>query len=214
MIRSKLDLYFYKEADRIISGRKKNKISNYLRFDPIGVFMYFLRRLEYYENCRTDFFGRLIKKYHSYRFKRISLKLGFSIPTNVFGPGLYIPHYGTIVVNHNCLVGANCVLHTSVCIAGNQKKILGNNIYISTGSILTGELNINDNVTISANSFVNKNFSQKNTLIGGSPANILKERQAWYIEEGGDYFNRIVEIEKVKNSIYGLDDNSKLIMKM
>lgn len=206
MIRSKLDLYFYKEADRIISGRERKKISNYLSFDPIGTFMYFLRSVEYYENCRTDFLGKLIKKYHSYRFKRISLKLGFSIPTNVFGPGLYIPHYGTIVVNDNCLVGENCVLHTSVCIAGNQKKILGNNVYISTGSILTGELNINDNVTISANSFVNKNFSQKNILIGGSPANILKERQTWYIEEGGDYFNRIVEIEKVKNSIYGLDN--------
>jgi serine O-acetyltransferase len=104
MIRSKLDFYFYREADRIISGRNKN-FSNYFRFDPIGTFMYFLRSVEYYENCRTDLFGRLIKKYHSYRFKRISLKLGFSIPTNVFGPGLYIPHYGTIVVNHNCLVG-------------------------------------------------------------------------------------------------------------
>jgi serine O-acetyltransferase len=204
MISSKLDLYFYREADRIISGRKKKKFSNYLRFDPIGAFMYFLRSVEYYENCQTNFIGRLFKKYHSYRFKRISLKLGFSIPPNVFGPGLYIPHYGTIVVNHNCSVGANCVLHTSVCIAGNKKKILGDNIYISTGSILTGELNINDNVTISSNSLVNKSFSQKNILLGGSPATILKERQTWFIEDGSVYLNRIVEIEKVKKSIYGL----------
>ena len=91
-------------------------------------------------------------------------------------------------------------------IAGNNKKTLGNNVYISTGAILTGELNINDNVTISANSFVNKNLIKTNILVGGSPATILKDRQAWYLEEGGDYLNRIVEIEKAKKLIYGLDN--------
>ena len=88
MIRSKLDFYFYREADRIISGRKKN-FSNYFSFDPIGTFMYFLRSVEYYENCRSDFFGRLIKKYYSYRFKRISLKLGFSVRTRFINPTLW-----------------------------------------------------------------------------------------------------------------------------
>ena len=110
----------------------------------------------------------------------------------MFGLGLLIPHYGTIVVNHNCVVGANCVLHTSVCIAGNNKKTFGDNIYISTCALLTGELNIYDNVTISANSFVNINFTKTNILIGGSPAAILKERQAWYMEEGDFFLNRIV----------------------
>jgi serine O-acetyltransferase len=204
MIENKLDFKFYTEADRIISGRK-NYFCRFLlvpiTLDPIGKFMYLLRLVEYYENCKF-YFGEIFKAYYKYRFRRISYKLGFSIPTNVFGPGLYIPHYGTIVINSNCVVGSNCVLHTSVCIAGSERKIIGDNVYISTGVILAGQIDLADNITISANSFVNKNFIQANILIGGSPAKKLKERQAWYNLDGEIYKNRIAKIESLKMRLY------------
>lgn len=204
MIKDKIDFKFYTKADLIISGRK-NYLCRFLfvpiTLDPIGKFMYLLRRVEYYENCKF-YFGGVLKNYYKYRFKRISYRLGFSIPTNVFGPGLYIPHYGTIVVNANCEVGSNCVLHTSVCIAGSEKKIIGDNVYISTGVIIAGQINLANNTTICANSFVNKSFIEDNILIGGSPAKKLKERQVWYNIDGEIFKNRIIKIESLKRRLY------------
>jgi serine O-acetyltransferase len=162
MINSKSELQYYIEADRIISGRKNN-YSRFIIFplfvDPIGKFMYLLRMVEYYENqlksSRRFILFHFILFYHKLRFKRIGLKLGFTIPPNVFGPGLYIPHYGTIVVNPNAKIGKNCVLHTQVCIAGNDKKIIGDNAYISTGVVITGFVNLGNNVSIASNSLIN-----------------------------------------------------------
>lgn len=205
MIQNKKDYYFYMEADRIISGRNKksnkNRLIHFLFPDHIAKFLHLLRTIEYYKNCRLDFIGKLIGKYYQIKFDQLSIKLGFSIPPNVFGPGLHIPHYGTIVVNSNTKVGANCVLHTCVCIAG-EGKVLGNNVYISTGVIITGDIKVTNNITISANSLVNKSFENENLLIGGSPARVIKESNAWFHDDVGNYENRVHEIAKLKLCIY------------
>ncbi|MGG9964359.1 hypothetical protein [Ferruginibacter sp. SUN106] len=206
MIQNKTDYYFYKEADRIISGRPKKTLATRLKgiFNPdhIGNFLILLRATEYHLNCSSGISGKLKANYYKYRLYKLSLKLGFSIPPNVFGPGLTIPHYGTIVINRLAKVGANCVLHTSTCINVKQQVNLGDNTYISTGVIIAGNVDISDSVTISANSFVNKSIEGKNLLVGGSPAKIIKERKAWYLEDGNEYEERINIINELKRTLY------------
>lgn len=65
--------------------------------DEIWRYQRSLRWLEYYTNVggRKNFIMKVIEKL---RFHNLSMKLGFSIPINTFGPGLAIVHYGTIVV--------------------------------------------------------------------------------------------------------------------
>lgn len=41
------------------------------------------------------------------------MRLGFEIPCNIFGPDLFITHYGPIV-NGAARIGANCWIHTCV----------------------------------------------------------------------------------------------------
>jgi len=206
MIQSKKDFIFYKEADRIISGRSKPSFSGKIKllFEPdyLAKFMVLLRKVEYFQNCRKGVFSKILNKYYKIKFRKISVKLGFSIPPNVFGPGLFIPHYGTIVVNSKARVGANCVLHTCTCITAKDKINIGDNVYLSTGVIIVGNIELNDNITISSNSMVNKSFDQQNTLIGGYPAKILKDRKAWYLEDGEQYNQRVMAINKLKNTIY------------
>lgn len=86
----------------------------------------------------------------------MELKLGFSIARNVFGYGLVIPHYGTIVVGSGNIIGNYCVLHTSTCITAGNKRI-GNGFYCSTGAKILDDVVIGDNVTVGANAVVNKN---------------------------------------------------------
>ena len=111
-----------------------------------------------------------------YRFRRISVKLGYSISPNVFGPGLSLPHRGNIVVNPQTRIGENCRIHVGVNIGAHHGKAprIGNNVYIGPGAIIFGDVEIADNCSIGANATVNKSFTERNAVIAGTPAGVVK----------------------------------------
>jgi serine O-acetyltransferase len=179
MIESRKDYRFYLERDRIALAQKRKKPK--LFADEVWKFQRLLRRLEYHSNCRKGAFwkpwGLLLK----YRFRRLSIRLGFDIPCNVFGPGLSIAHYGTIVVNGAARVGANCRIHTCVNIgtkAGHTflAPQIGDNVYIGPGVKLFGPIQIASGIAIGANSVVNKSFLEPNVSIAGVPARKISDK--------------------------------------
>lgn len=120
MITSKNEYEEYLRLDRIALGYSENltlKLRLKQMFWPDKTFQFekTLRKYEFYHNCRRK---SIIWAMHyfiaRYQHRRLSLKLGFSIGPNIFGPGLSIPHYGTIVINPNVRIGKNCRLHTGV----------------------------------------------------------------------------------------------------
>ena len=135
--------------------------------------------------------------YYKIKYSKLSKKLGFSIGYNTFGYGLVIPHYGTIVVGGSNNCGNYCVLHTSTCITDNGKTI-GNAFYLSTGAKITSKIEIGDNVSVGANSVVNKSFTEGNIMIAGAPAIRIKPMEAWYIRDGKSYINKVKAVEKLK----------------
>lgn len=184
MIKSKQDYLNYLNADRKALGIGKQSsvkiIKGMLNPDYIYKFQRILRKAEYYKNCKNDgVINQFLSAILYYRFHKISVKLGFSIPINVFGPGLAIVHYGTIIVSSNASVGANCRLNASTNIgasSGSDKApVLGNNVYIAPGAKIFGNIFIPNNTAIGANSVVNKSFNLENTLIAGMPAKVIKE---------------------------------------
>lgn len=142
--------------------------------DDIWKFQKLLRKAEYYNNCKKSPISRLYFKYIIFRYYLISVHLGFSIPINVFGPGLCIAHRGTIVINKNARIGENCRIHACTNIGSNRDDIsapqIGNNVYIGPGAKIFGDIVIADNIAIGANSVVNKSFYEKNISIAGIPA--------------------------------------------
>ena len=137
-----------------------------------------LRKLEYYGNCRKNFFGKAYYYYLKFFFRRTSMKMGFSIPENVFGPGLAIVHYGTIVVSSNAKIGKNCRLHVCTNIGASSGRseapIIGDNVYIAPGVKIFGDIKIGNNIAIGANSTVGRSFEEDKILIAGSPAKRIK----------------------------------------
>jgi serine O-acetyltransferase len=182
MIQSKKDYLAYLEADRIALRKKKltykRRLIQLVLPDYIWKFQRLLREFEYYNNTKKDFLSKIYLLILRIRFRKLSLKLGFSIPINVFGPGLSIVHYGTIVINGNTKIGANCRIHASTNIGasnGSSKAPqIGDNVYIAPGVIIFGDIIIPNNTLISANSTVNKSFTEEHTLIAGSPAKFIK----------------------------------------
>ena len=188
MIKNYADYLYYKKRDRKALGYEEKKYimpftAHVLKFEIR------LRRLEYIENCLLKG-GKLkslfFKPYYYLNlilFRELSIRLGFTIPTNVFGPGLYIAHYGTIVVNRHCKIGENCWLYPGANIGANtggpeDVPTIGDNVYIGPGAKLFGKIEIGNNVSIGANAVVTKSFPMSNITIAGVPAKVIKNCNA------------------------------------
>ena len=117
----------------------------------------------------------------------------------MFGYGLVIPHYGTIVVGAGNTIGNYAVLHTSTCItAGN--KIIDDALYLSTGAKIINDISLGNCVSVSANSVVNKSIQESNVLLVGSPAIVKKESEPWYIRDGKEFERRVSAVEALRKT--------------
>ncbi|AKB83655.1 serine O-acetyltransferase [Methanosarcina barkeri 3] len=178
MIRSKADYDFYVKADKLACGKNYRKPK--LIGDDIWKFQRVLRKAEYYTNCKKSLISKLYLKYIEYRYHQMSIHLGFTIPLNVFGPGLCIAHRGTIIINKNVRVGENCRIHACTNIGSNRDETsapqIGNNVYIGPGAKIFGNITIADDIAIGANSVVNKSFYEKGISIAGVPAKKINNK--------------------------------------
>jgi serine O-acetyltransferase len=178
MIRSKRDYKYYLEADRVALRIAKGQRT---LFREIWKFERLLRRVEYLLNCRPPFFFVRIAL-AKIRFRNLSIKLGIDIPPNVCGPGLSIAHRGTIVVNANSMIGANCRIHPCVVIGATggsaQAPKIGNNVYIGPGAKIFGSIEIADGIAIGANAVVNKTFLEIGVTIAGIPAKKISDNSS------------------------------------
>ena len=150
------------------------KLESLLLPANIGHFKRLLRKAEYYKNVKKGFLNKTFYWIIKFRLRQISIRLGFSIPENVFGPGLVIPHYGTIIINAKARIGANCKIHASTNIGESGglagAPVIGDNVYIAPGAKFYGNIVIASNIAIAANAAVGKSFLNENKMIGGVPA--------------------------------------------
>lgn len=178
MISNKKELKYYLKEDAISLGvLHRSKIRSFLFPDYIYKFQRTMRYLEYYTNCKS-LWNYPLWIYYKIKYRKLSLKLGFSIPINVFGAGLSIAHYGTIVINPKSRIGKNCRIHACVNIGAsagsNEAPSIGDNVYIGPGALLFGKISIGNSITIAANATVNKSFNETNIVLAGVPAKIVK----------------------------------------
>lgn len=177
MIKSRKDLQDYIKADREsagVSSRFTASMYDLVYPNLIITYLKYLRKVEYYENLGSVI-GYGISHLLMIRMHRLSYKLGFYVPTNVFGPGLYIPHFGSIVVSPGARIGKNCILHANVVIGQHGGKVptIGDNVFIGPGAKLFGAIHIADNVWIGANSVVTRDVREPNAVVAGIPAKIV-----------------------------------------
>ena len=178
MIKSKRDLAVYLEMDRKALGINKSRPSWF--GDEIWRYQILLRKFEYLVNCGSGFLAKIHKRIIYHRLHCLEVKLGFSIPVNVFGPGLSIAHYGCIAVNQNTRVGRNCRIHEGVTIGAtgdnSDAPQIGNNVFIASGAKIIGNITIADRVAIGANAVVVKSVLEENVTVAGVPARKISDK--------------------------------------
>lgn len=176
MITDKASYRYYLKRDLEAYGFQKLSVYNYFRMDCLR-YQRRLRKIEYlYNVMRGNHFYNVYRAYLEYANHRLALRLGLTVPKNVFGAGLCIVHHGTLVVSPLAKVGENCRVHPSSCIGEyNGAPVLGDNVYIAPGAKLFGDIRIGNNVAIGANAVVNRSFPD-NVTIGGIPARVLSQQ--------------------------------------
>jgi len=168
------DLYRY--------GGAKGKIA-FFKFFYIGegfTYSFWMRTSSYTREHK-------ILKYFLYPIAKIILshyvyKLGISIPkTTKIDSGFYIGHFGTIIINGNCIIGKNCNISQGVTLGqanrGKNKGVprVGNNVYIGPGVKIIGNITIGNDVALGANCVVTKDIPD-NSVVVGIPAKIISSK--------------------------------------
>lgn len=181
MIDSKETLKRYLEQDKLALGRRGDSKPR-LFGDEIWKFEILLRKVEYYINCKSGVFATIVRKYYKFRFHNLSVKLGFSIPPNVFAEGLAIPHYGTIVVHANAKIGRNCRLQEGVNIGAtsgsHEAAVIGDNCFFGSGAKIIGAVKIADDVAVGAGAVVTKDIAEPGTTWAGIPAKKISDKNS------------------------------------
>lgn len=173
MILSKEDYKYYLQCDKKALAIERKRPRPFL--DEIWKCQILMRKCEYYLNCRKDPVGKFLFFVNKFFFRRLCFKCGFSLPFNVFGPGLSIAHIGQVTVNGSAKIGKNCRIHEGVTIGvsdGMNPKAatIGDNCFIGSGAKILGDIKISDNVCIGANAVVTKSIIEKGITVGGIPA--------------------------------------------
>lgn len=172
MIQSREDYKYYLKCDKLALEKNYNRPK--FIGDEIWQFERLMRKTEFYKNCHKTIFGKLYGAWLQFRYHRLRVRLGYSIPLNVFGPGLSIAHRGTIVVNGNASIGKNCRIQECTTIGATngsiKAPILEDNIFIGSGARIIGDIHIASDIAIGANAMVNKNFEESGITIAGIPA--------------------------------------------
>jgi serine O-acetyltransferase len=98
-------------------------------------------------------------------------------PDCVVGRGLYIGHFGTIIVSPMVRIGSNCNLSQGVTVGfgGRGEKggypIIGNRVYIATNAVIIGKITIGDDAVIGAGAVVTRSVPPRAVIVG-NPARI------------------------------------------
>lgn len=178
MIRSKEDYKNYLELDRKCREEKRKKPR--IVGDELWQYQRLLRKLEFYINTKKSFFSKIYTLYLKVKHHKMSLKLGISIPPNVFDSGLNIKHPGSIMVNSGANIGKNCVIFHDVTIGTTRFRggapTIGDNVCIASGAKLFGNIKLADNIAVGANSVVTKSFEEPGITIAGNPAKKINNK--------------------------------------
>lgn len=179
MIGSLNDFRQYLTADLANMGHTGK--AKALLFDPVARVTALMRFDEYLLNTGKP---RLVRLPFLFWFRRLCVRLGFSLGPNIFGPGVAIVHHGLLVIDPTTRIGRNCRIHMGAHIGGAAQFValedqhmfsprIGDNVYIGPGAKIYGPVRIGSDCTIGANAVVTKSFEEPGLTLAGVPAKVI-----------------------------------------
>lgn len=159
------DLFRY-EGENCHKLRVKLK---YILFVPSYTYTFFYRKSQ----------NGLLRGGYKMLLRLTSYITHIQIPSEaMIGEGLYIGHFGDIIVNPEAVIGKNFCISVGTLVGNAQGKrrgvpTIGDNVYMGRNSIVIGNVNIGNNVLIAPGAFVNFDVPD-NSIVLGNPGQIIR----------------------------------------
>ena len=160
------DLYRYRS-----DTSKKAFRSAYIH-EPGFRFTYYMRKVTHYSDTKRSFglFAYLYNRIllHHYRFK-----YGFDIsPTTKIGKGLYIGHFGGVVISPHAVLGSNINIAQGVTIGAASRgarkgaPTLEDRVWVGANAIIVGKVVIGHDALIAPGAYVNFDVPSMSVVLG------------------------------------------------
>jgi serine O-acetyltransferase len=113
--------------------------------------------------------------------KAVEISTGISLsPEAQIGDGLYIGHFGGIMIHPEARIGEHCAVMQGVTIgmswgkAGNGAPVIGDRVYIGPKATVCGPITVGSGSVIAANSLVTRDVAP-GVMVRGVPAHPVGE---------------------------------------
>lgn len=168
---------------------------------PELLFQRSLRAAEYYQTKNGP--ARLLYAWHRLVLKRRSLATGIAISPGSCGPGLSVPHYGSVIIHRDARVGAFCRIHSATNIGtyrGHAPR-LGDFVYVGPGAVIYGDVSVGSRSIVGAGVVLGRSVPSDSMAKTSAPLEIVPSRSSrtvmppWIAsripEEGGSSESRL-----------------------
>lgn len=132
-----------------------------------------------YSHLGKTIFRILLSPLYQISFKMVQIITGISLPVGMnIGEGLYIAHYGPLIVSSETIIGENCNLACQIVIGYGKSKgafghpVIGNRVFIGPGAKIFGPIIIDDDAAIGANAVVTSDVPA-GAVVVGIPAKVV-----------------------------------------
>lgn len=165
---------FYRESGKWLSTFEIWKKC----INPNLHYLYVLRKAQKHQKKPVSgMFWRFVLRHYQ-------IKYGFQIyPETQIGEGLYLGHWGALVINPKARIGKNCNIAQGVTI-GQQNRgknegypVIGDEVWIGPNAVIVGNVNIGNNVLIAPNAYVNFDVPD-DSMVMGNPGKIYPTENA------------------------------------
>lgn len=174
MEKTTLQKDFYRESGKWLTHFQMLKKC----FSPNLHFIYIFR------NCQKHYQKPFLGAFWKLVLRHYQIKYGFQIyPETEIGEGLYLGHWGALVINPKAKIGKNCNIAQGVTIGQSNRgknagfPTIGNEVWIGANAVIVGNITISDNVLIALNAYVNTDVPP-NSVVMGNPAQIIPNENA------------------------------------
>lgn len=152
-------------------------VTSYLR-DPGFRFTYYLRKVTHYSRKKKSvaifsyIYNRILLNHYRFRY-------GFDIsPTTSIGPGLYIGHFGGVVISPYAVLGSNINIAQGVTIGAISRgprtgaPTLEDRVWVGANAIIVGKITVGREALIAPGAYVNFDVPA-NSVVLGNPGKIV-----------------------------------------
>lgn len=161
-------------------------LSAYLQ-DPGFRFTYHLRHVAYYAPRRRSI-GLLPYLWHRLHLHRCRFRFGFDIsPTTAIGPGLYMGHFGMLVISPFAVIGRSCNINQGVTIGATSRgsrlgaPTLGDRVWVGANAVIVGKITVGSDALIAPGAFVNVDVPEKAVFLGNPGKVVAQTGSAGYV---------------------------------